>query len=91
MSTSLPPDLETFVQHEVESGNYPSPEEVVSEGLRLLRERKLYDLRRDIDAGLAQIERGECIELKGDQALREFFEDIKRRGRERLHASRRRP
>jgi putative addiction module CopG family antidote len=91
MSTSLPPDLETFVQHEVESGNCPSPEEVVSEGLRLLRERKLYELRRDIDAGLAQIKRGEGIELKDDQALDEFFEDLKRRGRERLQASQRRP
>jgi putative addiction module CopG family antidote len=83
--------LETFVQHEVASGNYPSPEEVVSEGLRLLRERKLYELRRDIDAGFAQIERGESIEIKDDQALREFFEDIKRRGRERLNASQGRP
>jgi antitoxin ParD1/3/4 len=83
--------LETFVQHEVESGNYPSPDEVVSDGLRLLRERKLYDLRRDIDAGLAQIERGEGIELKDDDALQEFFEDIKRRGRERLNASQGRP
>jgi putative addiction module CopG family antidote len=91
MSTSLPPDLETFVQHEVASGNYPSPEEVVSDGLRLLRERKLYELRRDIDAGFAQIERGEGIELKDDESLRAFFEDIKRRGRERLNAGQRMP
>ncbi len=87
MSSALPPDLETFVQHEVASGNYPSPEEVISDGLRLLRERKLYELRRDLDAGLSQIERGEGIELSSDDALREFFEDIKRRGRERLQAS----
>jgi antitoxin ParD1/3/4 len=87
MSSSLPPDLETFVQHEVDSGNYPSPEEVISDGLRLLRERKLYELRQDIDAGWTQLERGESIELKDDEALREFFEDIKRRGRERLRAS----
>lgn len=91
MSTSLPSDLETFGQHEVESGNFPSPDEVVSEGLRLLRERKLYELRREIDAGMAQIERGEGIELNDGQALREFFEDIKRRGSERLHASQGRP
>ena len=89
MSSPLPPDLETFVQHEVASGNYPSPEEVISEGLRLLRERKLYELRREIDAGLAQIERGEGIELKDDKELREFFEDVGRRGRERLQASQR--
>jgi antitoxin ParD1/3/4 len=87
MSSPLPPDLETFVQQEVASGNYPSPEEVISEGLRLLRERKVYELRREIDAGLAQIERGEGIELKDDEVLREFFEDIRLRGRERLQAS----
>jgi len=87
MSSSLPPDLEDFVRHEVATGNYPSPEEVISDGLRLLRERKLYELRRDIDAGLSQIGRGEGIELNDDEALCEFFEDIKRRGRERLQAS----
>jgi len=91
MSMSLPPDLETFIQHEVATGNYPSPEEVISDGLRLLRERKLYELRRDLDAGLSQIERGEGIELQGEEALREFFEDIKRRGRDRLQASQRSP
>jgi antitoxin ParD1/3/4 len=89
MSSPLPPDLETFVQHEVASGNYPSPEEVISDGLRLLRERKLFELRQDVDAGLSQIERGEGIELKDDEALCEFFEDVKRRGRERLQASQR--
>jgi putative addiction module CopG family antidote len=91
MSSPLPPDLETFVPHEVASGNYPSPEEVISDGLRLLRERKLYELRQDIDAGLSQFERGEGIELKGDEALHDFFEDVKRRGRDRLQAGQRSP
>lgn len=91
MSSPLPPDLETFIQHEVANGNYPSPEEVISEGVRLLRERKLFELRSEIDAGLAQLERGESFELSGDHALHAFFNDIKRRGRERLRASRERP
>ena len=86
MSNPLSPDLESFVQHEVAAGNYPSAEDVISDGLRLLRERKLYELRRDIEAGRAQLERGEGIELKDDDALRVFFEDIKRRGMERLRA-----
>ena len=87
MSSSLPPDLETFVQQEVASGNYPSPEDVISDGLRLLRERKVFELRREIEAGLSQLERGEGIELKDDKLLREFFEDIKHRGRQRLARS----
>lgn len=86
MSVALPPDLVTFVEQEVACGNYSSPEEVVSEGLRLLRERKVYELRREIDAGIAEIDRGEGIELKGEKQLREFFDDIRRRGRERLGA-----
>ena len=49
MSSSLPPDLETFIQQEVASGNYPSPEEVISDVLRLLRERKVFELRREIE------------------------------------------
>jgi antitoxin ParD1/3/4 len=86
MSEAIPAEFQQFVQQEVASGRYRSAEEVVADGLRLLREQKLYDLRKDIAAGLAQLDRGEGIELEDEQSVRAFFDDIKLRGRQRLAA-----
>jgi hypothetical protein len=54
-----------------------------------LDEIPLHVLRRKIEEGVRQIESGECIHLHGDDELKEFFEDIKRRGEERAAARRR--
>ena len=86
VSGPLPPELPHFVERELASGRYRSRDEVICEGLRLLRERRLYELRREIDVGLEQLDRGAGIELEDEQALKAFFEDIKQRGRERLEA-----
>jgi antitoxin ParD1/3/4 len=86
MSSPLPPELQHFVDRELASGKYRSADEVICEGLRLLRERRLYEVRKEIDAGLRQLERGEGTEIEDERALAAFFEDIKRRGRERLEA-----
>jgi len=82
----LPSELQHFVEQELASGRYRSRDEVICEGLRLLRERRRYELRREIDVGLQQLDRGEGIELEDEQALKAFFEDIKQRGRERREA-----
>jgi len=65
MPELIPPEFAEFVQNELASGHYHSAQEVVAEGLRLLREHKLYQLRKEIDAGLEQIERGEGIRVAG--------------------------
>jgi len=84
--STIPPELRQFVDQELAIGQYHSAEEVICAGLRLLRERRLYELRRDIQAGLEQLDRGEGIDLEDEQALRAFFDDIKARGRQRLKA-----
>jgi antitoxin ParD1/3/4 len=64
-SFSLPPDLEEFVANQVASGAYSTQGEIVREALMLLRERqrlrelRLLDLRKEIQLGLEQSERGE--------------------------------
>lgn len=40
MNVSLTPELEKFITEKVESGKYSSAEEVIREGLRLLREHE---------------------------------------------------
>ncbi len=94
MNVSLTPELEAFVHDKVASGRYTSASEVVRESLRLLeerewlRERRIDDLRKEIQIGIDEIQSGNYIELNNDDELKEFFEDIKRRGRERLNSKR---
>lgn len=81
MNVSLTPKLETIIREKVDSGLYNSASEVVREALRLLeeqdrlRELRLEALREEIQAGL---DSGSAGPLD--------FEDIKKRGRERLNA-----
>ena len=86
MTEMLPADLQQFVQEELAAGRYQSPAEVISDGLRLLRdrERRLNELRVELQVGIDELERGEAIVIRDEQELKAFFEDIKVRGRERL-------
>lgn len=62
---SLPPDLEEFVSGQLASGAFATQGEIVREALMLLRDRqrlrelRLLDLRKEIQLGLEQSERGE--------------------------------
>ena len=91
MNVAIPSELRAFVESKVAAGEYGSIDEVVAQALVLLRHAeqsrylKLESLRREIQIGLDQIERGEFIECD-DESLKELFDDIKRRGRQRLEA-----
>ena len=88
MTVEIPPDLQQFVPQVIDNGSYKSETEVIGQALRLLQQRqqKIEELRQKIQLGLDQLDRGEGIELKDEEELRLFFEDIKKRGRERLDA-----
>ncbi len=81
MNVSLTPELEKYVNDKVKTGRYNSASEVMREGLRSLQND---ELRREILLGVEQIRNGQGIILNGPDELKEFFEDVKRRGRERL-------
>lgn len=49
-----------------------------------VRKVRRTDLIREIEIGLKQLDRGECIVCEDDEALGSFFEGVKSRGRERL-------
>ncbi len=61
----LPPELEAFVVSKVTSGEYPSQIAVVHDALALLQRRdraravRLDELRKMIQVGLDQLDRGE--------------------------------
>jgi antitoxin ParD1/3/4 len=64
MNVSLTPELEDLVDEKVQSGMYHTASEVVRDALRLLKERddlqagRLQELRRDIAAGLKDLDAG---------------------------------
>ena len=71
-----------MVSQKVRAAEYHSPDEVIRESLQLLKQRdqlvsgRRAELRRAIDVGLRQLQRGQSTDLN-EQA----FEGIKVRGR----------
>jgi antitoxin ParD1/3/4 len=78
MNVSLTPELEQYVSKKVESGLYQTASEVIREGLRLLREkeelhqRKLEELRHEIQIGIDQADRGELSPLDAQGTLKQL-------------------
>jgi len=64
MNISLTPELERLVDDKIKSGRYATASEVIREGLRLLEEQEelkrqhLAEVRRKIDRGLEQLDKG---------------------------------
>jgi len=74
MNLTLKPELTEFIQQEILTGKYASPEEAIEAALNLLksksatdrakltlRERLATELREKIDSAAAQLDRGEGL------------------------------
>ncbi len=67
MNITLTPELQHWVQDQVESGSYQSASDVMQEALRLLQEQdeirqaRLEKLRQELQVGIDQLDRGEGI------------------------------
>jgi len=81
MTVEIPADLQQFVHQIIADGSYKSEAEVVGQAIRLLeeRQRRIKELRREIQPALDRLDRGEGIDLDED-GLDAFFEDIKAHG-----------
>lgn len=86
MNVSLTPELEKLVQEKVASGLYNSASEVIRESLRLLHERdrireiRIEELRKEIQKGVNQLERGEYQVYETDE-LETLISEIQQQGR----------
>ena len=66
---SLTPEHDAFLEEAVKSGEYQSASEAVRDALRALQQRRREDalrleaLRRQIDAGVEALDRGDFVEL----------------------------
>ena len=67
MGILLTSEAEHFIQQQLETSRFSSVSEVVDAGIRLLEKRQTYqrrfeELRRDVEIGIAQLDRGEVVE-----------------------------
>ena len=83
MHISLTPKLETRIKAKVESGLYNNASEVVREALRFvetheewIKEIKLDKLRKQLQAGVDQIDCGEGVPIRSKNSLDDLFQDI---------------
>jgi Arc/MetJ-type ribon-helix-helix transcriptional regulator len=92
MSYPFPVEIQQLLQQGLATGQYASEDEMLLEGLRLLRERDAHfqEFRERLQSRLDRLDRGEGIELENDAALRNFFDDVQVRGRQRYEACRER-
>jgi antitoxin ParD1/3/4 len=84
MNISLTPQLEAFVQEKVASGLYSSASEVIREALRMLEDQdrlkamKLEALRKEIDKGLEQLERGERVPYEPEKIIEKVLQKTRK-------------
>lgn len=79
-----------FIRRAVETGDYNSASEVVRDALRLLKaykeeqQARLAQLRTELNRGSEAYARGDFTELNGADEIAGYFEDVKKRGMEKL-------
>jgi Arc/MetJ-type ribon-helix-helix transcriptional regulator len=62
IAVQLPAELDAFVESSIAPSDYAGPNELVTQALYAYSDRiKLQRLRRDIQTGIDQIERGEFV------------------------------
>lgn len=89
-SIDIPEEQARFIRDMLAEGRYRDESEVIRAALQLLeREEAEYrenfeELRAEVQKGLDAIEKGRYIELNSKEEIDAYFEDVKRRGLERL-------
>jgi antitoxin ParD1/3/4 len=82
MTVTLTPEQEKFIAERMNKEGYSSPEKVLDEGFKLIQakeeyQRRLAELRRELQIGIDEISRGEV--LNGDEVFAEVLaENLKR-------------
>ena len=85
MDVVLTPKMNQWISEKVASGLYESPDEVILEGLRLLKRQEeqrlamIQDLRQELLVGVRQLDAGKLDDFNAS-----VIADIKVRGRDRL-------
>ena len=79
VAIALPEDLQEFVDQSIRTGHFAGPSQLVAEALYAFRDQtelesiKLARLRKDIEVGIREIERGDADEWN----LQEFLAEMR--------------
>jgi antitoxin ParD1/3/4 len=89
MIESFSTEVEQILQQELATGRYASRDELMLEALRMLaqRDERREELRKELQIGRDQLDRGEYAEYD-EVSLRQFFDELQQQGRQRYEASR---
>ena len=85
MNVSIHPDLQQFIDDQVRAGRYATPEEVIHSALAHLASQsvsaadELEELKREIEVGVEQADRGEFVEFSAEDVIREGRELLNRK------------
>ena len=81
MST-YPPDLESYVQQKIASGEFESAEQFAVVAARFYRrlEQRRDELKASIDAAIAEIDTGECGPIDFDELTAEVMAELDKKG-----------
>jgi len=77
MNVSLKPDVQKYVEEKVKTGQYASPEEAVNNLLQQSRQREeltaddIEELRREIDVGINEANRGQFADFDAEAVIAE--------------------
>ena len=88
ITATIPAEFEPFIEHQLATGRYHSAQEVVSDALRLLSQQGLEILRKEIQVGIDELDRGEGIAIEDEEALKRFLDDIENEGHKEIEAER---
>jgi putative addiction module CopG family antidote len=87
MEVELSPDHEEFIARSVQTGRFASASEALREAVELLerREAEVRGIRVFVQEGLDDLDAGNYEDFT-DENLRELFDGVESRGRQRLAA-----
>ncbi|MGA2714871.1 MAG: type II toxin-antitoxin system ParD family antitoxin [Bryobacteraceae bacterium] len=89
MEVQLTRDHEAFIARSVQAGRFSSADEALREAVELLKRREveLQETRVFVQEGLDDLDAGDYEDLT-DENLRELFDGVESRGRQRLASER---
>ena len=77
MKVAIHQRFESFIEEQIKSGKFDTPEEVVNAGLARLRIDSIFsaedlaDLRDEVQIGVDQADRGEFLEFTAEEIINE--------------------
>lgn len=80
LQITIPPELEGFIQDQVNAGLFSSPEQLVKAALEQMRQTAIDARTRliaELHRGIDDLEAGRFVDLKDDREIKAFFDSLR--------------